>query len=196
MKFIAMVAGLLVAGVVNAATWYVGTNGNDKAAGTNGWASAKQTIMAAMVESREGDTIIVTNGTYPPIRGYNKPITIQSVNGAEVTIIDGGGSNYLNNCIVWDNDDNHGVLNDWESFSTNYLFTHSSTLPVPAGEGNSGADPLFVDAANGGFRHPCSDTDGVVESISRVAGGDGVRRPCETAGRERGEGLAKTPVGE
>ncbi|HMP97959.1 MAG TPA: hypothetical protein PKA51_13635, partial [Kiritimatiellia bacterium] len=47
----------------HAATFYVRTNGNDAAAGTN-WLTAKQTIQAAVDLAVNGDTVLVSNGTY------------------------------------------------------------------------------------------------------------------------------------
>ncbi len=55
------------------------------------WATAKKTLQAAINLSVAGDTVVVTNGVYAPISTDNKAITIQSVNGAAVTVIDGGG---------------------------------------------------------------------------------------------------------
>lgn len=43
--------------------WHVATNGSDAAAGTN-WATAKQTIQAAVDEAGDGDTVWVSNGVY------------------------------------------------------------------------------------------------------------------------------------
>lgn len=71
-----------------ASTWYVAANGNNSNAGTS-WASPYATIQKAINVSANGDTILVTNGTYAPIF-CEKNITIQSMNGPEVTIIDGG----------------------------------------------------------------------------------------------------------
>ncbi|MCL1920724.1 MAG: hypothetical protein FWG50_06555 [Kiritimatiellaeota bacterium] len=93
-KVMRMILGVAMAGlahgVSSGATWYVSPCGEDGNAGTC-WAVAKQTIQAAIDVSAAGDTITVTNGVYAPISTDNKAITIQSVNGAEHTIIDGGG---------------------------------------------------------------------------------------------------------
>ncbi|MCL2104513.1 MAG: leucine-rich repeat domain-containing protein [Kiritimatiellaeota bacterium] len=75
-----------------AMTYYVSPNGNDTAAGTS-WETAKQTIQVAIdLANRAGDEVVVTNGVYAPVVATNG-ITIKSVNGAETTIIDGGGTN-------------------------------------------------------------------------------------------------------
>ena len=52
-----------LAPVVQGATYYVKTNGNDAAAGTT-WATAKQTIQAAVDIAADGDDVWVTNGLY------------------------------------------------------------------------------------------------------------------------------------
>ncbi len=56
------------------------------------WRTAKRSIQAAIDVARLNDAIIVTNGTYAPIVTSNQWLTIQSVNGAEHTIIDGGAA--------------------------------------------------------------------------------------------------------
>ena len=76
----------------HAATRYVRSDGNDSNNGTT-WALAKKTINSAVSASAAGDEVVVTNGTYGVISTSNKSITIRSVNGADVTIIDGGGKN-------------------------------------------------------------------------------------------------------
>ena len=82
----------LAASLTHAQTaWYVSPDGDDGDGKT--WATAKRTIQAAIDIASAGDTITVTNGTYAPIATANLAITIHSVNGAEHTIIDGGGTN-------------------------------------------------------------------------------------------------------
>ncbi len=74
------------------ATWYVdATTGNATNSGTS-MSDAFKEIQTAINKSSAGDTIIVNDGTYSPINTQNKLITIQSINGATKTIIDGGGS--------------------------------------------------------------------------------------------------------
>ena len=95
----ALVAMLVAAGGAQAATWYVATNGNDTAAGTD-WLTAKQTIQAAIDLSASGDEVLVSNGVYAAggrrIYGpetnriaIDRPIAVRSVNGPAHTIIVG-----------------------------------------------------------------------------------------------------------
>lgn len=86
---------------------HVAMSGNDAAAGTN-WATAKQTIQAAVDDSIYGGLILVSNGVYNTgARAYTanatsnrvmltKEVTLRSVNGPEVTVVAGqpatGGS--------------------------------------------------------------------------------------------------------
>mgnify|MGYP000930251120 CR=1 FL=1 len=97
---------VLFALVVNprteAATWFVKTNGNDAAPGTN-WASAKQTIQAAVDAAAASDTVLVSNGVYPTggrvASGFaltnrvviDKPLTVHSITGPAFTTIRGRG---------------------------------------------------------------------------------------------------------
>jgi len=73
-------------------TWYVNASRPSDSGDGTSWATAKRTIQAAVDLAVAGNTVIVTNGTYAPISTANKAITIQSVNGAAVTIINGGGT--------------------------------------------------------------------------------------------------------
>jgi hypothetical protein len=74
-----------------AATIYVSPSGNDANDGSS-WALAKQTIDGAILAVSSGDTILVTNGNYGAVTGTVMEITLRSVNGPEVTIIDAQGT--------------------------------------------------------------------------------------------------------
>ena len=74
-------------------THYVDANRPDDSGDGLSWATAEKTIQAAVTAATAGDSIIVTNGVYSRISTANKSITIQSVNGAAATIIDGGRTN-------------------------------------------------------------------------------------------------------
>jgi len=74
---VSMTAVLAVAVTAQATTWNVPANG---------------VLQTVIDNAAAGDTILVAAGTYPPISTTNKTITIQSVSGAEHTIIEGGGT--------------------------------------------------------------------------------------------------------
>ena len=78
--------------------WYVDTTGDDANQGDSASQPFK-TIQHAIDKSVPGMTVIVADGTYAPINSNNKSITIQSVNGAERTIIDGGYPAATNRCV-------------------------------------------------------------------------------------------------
>jgi len=68
-------------------TIYVSTSGND---GNDGFsqATAKKTIQAAVNAARNGDKVLVGDGTYSgAVSTIGKSITLQSVNGADTTTI-------------------------------------------------------------------------------------------------------------
>jgi len=87
--------------VQGAQTWYVSPTGSDGSAGTS-WATAKQTLQAAVNAAVNGDTVLATNGVYALTGlsvGIPKTITMTSVNGASATIID---AQQLGRCITID----------------------------------------------------------------------------------------------
>jgi hypothetical protein len=93
---LAVLACLAVPLALQAATFYVSPSGNDANNGSS-WAQAKRTIQAAItVAAMTNDVVLVADGTYGPIvvdKSTILPsITIRSVNGPAVTIIDGGGN--------------------------------------------------------------------------------------------------------
>ena len=91
--------GLLLVGVVgvalqlNATTLYVdANNGNDDNDGLD-WSRAAKTIQHAVYIAQSNDVIVVNDGVYESFITSNATIAIESVNGAEKTVVDGGGTN-------------------------------------------------------------------------------------------------------
>ena len=97
-------------------TYYVDASHPDDSGAATNWATAKQTIQAAVDVATDEDAVLVTNGVYgtggtvaPPFDPYNegslvtsaltnrvcitKAITVRSVNGAGVTVIRGASDN-------------------------------------------------------------------------------------------------------
>ncbi len=82
----------IITAVFTSAIWYVDAAQPDDNGDGLSWDTAKKTIQAALDAANDGDLVLVKAGIYKPIDGYGKGITIRSVDGAKVTIIDGGGT--------------------------------------------------------------------------------------------------------
>ena len=87
-----------VGGVVNlyavwfSKDWYVDMEyGNDANDGKS-WATAKKTLQHTIDVAQDDDRIFVADGIYAPINANGRRLSIQSMNGASSTIIDGGGT--------------------------------------------------------------------------------------------------------
>ena len=100
---------LVFAEISRGAEWFVATNGNDLADGTN-WPTAKRSIQAAIDAAVSNDTVWVSNGTYATGGRIaygaltnrvvvDKPITVRSLNGPATTRIKG----------TWDPNGYHGI---------------------------------------------------------------------------------------
>ena len=66
------------------------------------WATAARTIQDAVVVAVDGDTVLVTNGVYLLDNqiAITNGITVTSVNGPQVTVVDGGYPARTNRCFV------------------------------------------------------------------------------------------------
>lgn len=102
-KLLFLVA-LLTALSVFSAEYFVDASMSDDTGAATNWATAKQTIQAAVDLTVDGDTVWVTNGVYD-VGGRITPggvssnricitnaVTVQSINGPDVTIIDAKSS--------------------------------------------------------------------------------------------------------
>jgi hypothetical protein len=83
------------------ATHYVDVNSTNATPPYTNWTTAATNIQDAVDAAVAGDEVVVTNGSYYPVY-VNKPLTVRSVNGAQFTTINGGGSSrcvYLTNSV-------------------------------------------------------------------------------------------------
>lgn len=92
----------LLAPAAPAVTRYVWTNSPSPGAGHLSWETAARTIQAAVDAAVSNDTILVTNGVYDSggraVYGsltnrvaIDRPVTVRSVNGPDVTVVRGPG---------------------------------------------------------------------------------------------------------
>ena len=88
--------GLLVAGInLSAATHYVSTTSPNPQPPYASWSTAATNIQAAVSAAEAGDSIVVTDGVYYNAVYYgsvtvSNAVTLESVNGANSTVINGG----------------------------------------------------------------------------------------------------------
>lgn len=75
---------------IHGATYHVATNSPSNGPGTT-WSNAFHTIHGGVDATAQGDTVLVTNGTYNLSTGIGvgEAVTVKSLNGAGVTIVDG-----------------------------------------------------------------------------------------------------------
>jgi len=94
MKALSIITILLATAVhAPAATLFVDLNSTNPIAPYSDWSLAATNIQDAIDASTNGDLILVTNGDYRNRIVTTNAITIQSVNGLGVTIIDGNQTN-------------------------------------------------------------------------------------------------------
>jgi len=99
LRLLPLILALLCAGRTLAATHYVNLNNTAPTAPYTSWAAAATNIQDAVDAAAAGDDILVTNGVYQTgaraIYGMSNrvavtlPVTVRSVNGAEVTLLVG-----------------------------------------------------------------------------------------------------------
>jgi len=98
----ALIAGCFLVSQGWAATLYVDVDSPNPVSPYTSWATAATDIQAAVNVAVSNDTVLVTNGVYllsSQIAVY-EDIILKSVNGADVTTINGGG---VTSCIyLWD----------------------------------------------------------------------------------------------
>jgi hypothetical protein len=70
---------------------YVAATSSNPVAPYTSWATAATNIQDAVNVAGAGGTVFVTNGVYTPVT-VNPPLIVQSVNGPDVTVINGGGA--------------------------------------------------------------------------------------------------------
>ncbi|MEN8255572.1 MAG: hypothetical protein ABFR33_08890, partial [Verrucomicrobiota bacterium] len=94
-RFVGVLTGLLLSISSWASTLYVDVAGTNPVPPYSSWATAATNIQDAVDVASSNDVVWVTNGYYllsAEITVTNN-ITVQSVNGSDATIVDGGGSN-------------------------------------------------------------------------------------------------------
>src|SRR5258705_10167828 len=69
---------------------YVDVNSTNATPPYTNWSTAATNIQDAVDVAVAGDEIVVTNGYYDPV-AVNKPLSVRSVNGPQLTVINGGG---------------------------------------------------------------------------------------------------------
>jgi hypothetical protein len=91
---------LITIGSSWATTHYVDVNGTNATPPYTNWATAATNIQDAVDVAVAGDEVVVTNGTYAnnvtfadAVLVVDRPLSVRSVNGPLVTIVNGGGGN-------------------------------------------------------------------------------------------------------
>lgn len=115
----------------------------------------KATIQAAIDAASNGDTVLVSDGTYKEnIDFKGKAITLKSVNGAATTIIDGGGADCAVKFVTNEGPDSvltgFTIQNGFTSFNCRYsgggIFVSNSSPTITNNTitGNTGCDGVGI----------------------------------------------------
>lgn len=159
-QLLSILASILTTTSLFAATFYVNSARPDDSGDGLSWATAKKTIQAAVDATVDGDTVLVTNGVYntgvtvtPGFSLNNrvvitKGIAVQSVNGAEVTIIEGSGVEHFGlSSAIRGVYMSKGVL-DGFTIQNGTTFDTLETLPYYSAENTGGGICMVSAAAN------------------------------------------------
>ena len=90
---LAVITLLLAVPNLSAATLYVSLESTNPTPPFTNWITAATNIQQAVGAAAAGDVVVVTNGVYSGRVVVNKPLALQSVNGPQFTVINGGGTN-------------------------------------------------------------------------------------------------------
>jgi hypothetical protein len=88
---VAAILPLATTGSALATVHYVDVNSTNATPPYTNWATAATNIQDPVDAAVAGDEVVVTNGSYYPVY-VNKALNVRSVNGAQFTTINGGGS--------------------------------------------------------------------------------------------------------
>ena len=147
---------------------YVAATSSNPVAPYTSWATAATNIQNAVDAAAVGDEIVVTNGTYAPVT-VNTPLTVQSVNGPDVTLINGGGTAgclYLtNNAVLLGFTLTNGFT--YGSGGGVYCESSSAVLSNCVLTGNSAS---YGGGAYGGTLNNCTLTGNTAEGGGGAAG--------------------------
>ena len=88
-----VIALLLAVSRLPAATLYVTQAGTNPTRPYTNWVTAATNLQQAVDVAAAGDVVLVTNGIYAGGVAVTNALTLLSVNGPQVTVLDGGGTN-------------------------------------------------------------------------------------------------------
>lgn len=181
-----------------AATRYVDVSSTTPLAPYTSWATAATSIQPAIDASAPGDTVLVTDGTYllAAELSVNKSITIESVNGPSVTVVDGDFTVRCFNlgstaCVI----SGFTIRNGFAEYADGGGVLCSSTTPVVTNCTIQGNEAFYGD---GGGMYQGTANDCVISGNFADLGGGmhgGTANDCTINGNDgffNGGGLMRT----